>query len=641
MPKLETLPQHFLNTSQKYNAKKAAVRQKEFGIWREFSWQESLDEVRAFALGMLALGLDRGDRVATIGDNDREYYWGYLALQAAGGVPVGMFTDASPKEVSYIVGHSEARFVLAKDQEQVDKMLEVRESIPAVEKVIYWDDRGLWNYEDDWLLSFDEIKALGLDLHQKDPERFITEVERGNASDYATFCYTSGTTGLPKGAMLTHNNLVSSAELFDAVDPRYDTDNYVSMLPMGWIGEPALGVAPHCVQGVVVNFPESPETVQPNVREIAPEGVLYNSRLWDSLIGMVQVRMNDSTPVNRFLYNTFLPIGYKFADKILNKQSAGPLLKLQYWLGDLLVFSPLRDQMGFTNIRAGYTAGAALSPDAMRFFHALGVNLKQIYGSTEVCGGATIHENGDIKFASVGKPAPSIEVRIGERQEIQIAGPTVFAGYFKNDAATQDSIQTDADGKRWFCTGDAGYIDDDGHVIYLDRIKEMLMLSTGDEFAPQFIEGRLKFSPYIKDVMSLGGPDRDFVGALVIMDFENTGFWAEKRRIGYTTYADLAQRTEVYDLIKEVVAEVNSSLPETGRVKRFVVMHKEFDADDAEMTRSRKLRRNVLYDRYSAIVDAIYDGRDEIKVTTEVQYQDGSTNVMETGLRVMTLGAEA
>jgi long-chain acyl-CoA synthetase len=389
--------------------------------------------------------------------------------------------------------------------------------------------------------------------------------------------------------------------------------------------------------GIIINFPEEPETVREDVREIAPEGILYNSRLWESLVGSVQVRMNEASWINRKLYELFLPVGYRVADRRLAGQRVDPALRLAYALGDWAVFAPIRDKLGLTNIRSAYTAGAALSPDAMRFFHALGVNLKQIYGSTEVTGGATIHYDGDIKFASVGKPPPGIDMRISEEGEILIAGPTVFQGYYKAPQKTAEALWIDDEGRKWFRTGDAGYIDEDGHLIYLDRLGDMLTLASGERFSPQFIEGRLKFSPYIRDVMAIGGSDRGYVTALVIIDFANVGNWAERNGIAYTTFVDLSQKPAVYDLVGEAVAGVNENLPPAARIRRFVLMHKEFDADEAEMTRSRKLRRGFLYDRYHDIIEAMYAGVERVHVTAPVRYQDGTEGVVETDLRLMPL----
>jgi long-chain acyl-CoA synthetase len=637
MSEPQTLPQYLLEKVHKYaGTNKVAVRQKEFGIWREFTWQESYEQVRDFTLGLITLGLRRGDHVCSIGDNDREYLWGYLAIQAAGGAVIGMYTDAIPNEMEYTINHSDSVLALAKDQEQCDKFLELKGQIPQVKKVIYWDDRGLWNYNDEWLISFEEVQKLGRELNEKEPDRFETEVTLGKRDDIAMLCYTSGTTGLPKGVMLSHGNLIGVSQGYLALDKRYDTDNHVSFTPMGWIAEPALGIAPHVVAGIIINFPEEPETVRENIREIAPDNLFYPARLWENLVGTVQVRIKDATWLNRKLYDFFLPIGYQMADKKLSKEVIPANLKLLYTLGDMLVFRSLRDQLGMSQLRAAFTGGAALSPDHIRFFHALGINLRQVYASTEIAAGGTMHWDGDIKFASVGKPLDGVEVRVSDEGEIQFAGPTVMLGYYKNEEATARDILVE-NGCRWFCTGDAGYIDDDGHVIFQDRVKNVLRLKNGEIFSPQFIEGRLKFSPYIRDVMAVGDTTREYVTAMIIMDFENVGHWAEKKGIGYTTFTDLSQRKEVCDLIQEAVNEVNETVPEKARIRHFVLMHKEFDADEAEMTRSRKLRRGVLMDKYGDIVEAMYNGKETIRVRAAVKYQDGSESFIETDVRVMAV----
>jgi long-chain acyl-CoA synthetase len=388
---------------------------------------------------------------------------------------------------------------------------------------------------------------------------------------------------------------------------------------------------------MVMNFPEEPETVRENIREIAPDNLFYNARLWENLVSMVQVRMKDAAWLNRKLYDWFLPVGYWMADKKFSRERPGLGLQMAYGLGDWLVFRPLRGQLGMSRLRSAYTAGATLSPDHLRFFHALGINLKQLYGSTEVTGGATQHRDGDIKFASVGVANPGVEVRVTEEGELQICGPTVMKGYYKNPEATAKDILVDEDGRRWFKTGDAGYIDEDGHIIFQDRVKNMVRLGNGELFSPQFAESRLKFSPYIRDAMAIGSADWEYVTAMIIIDFENVGHWAEKQSLGYTTFVDLSQRPQVYQLIQSAVNEVNKTLPEGARIRRFVLMHKEFDADEAEMTRSRKLRRDVLADRYGEIVEAMYNGRERVHVTTTVKYQDGTESVVETAVTILTI----
>ncbi|MFZ2424276.1 MAG: AMP-binding protein [Anaerolineae bacterium] len=633
----ETLSQFWLENVRRYRGSaKIAVRQKNLGIWQAYSWEQEYAQVSAFSQGLLELGLQAGDRVAIIGDNDCEYLWGALAIMAAGAAVVGIFTDVTPREVEYIVTHADATFVLAGDQEQCDKLLEIKPNLPLVKRVIYWDDRGLWSYQDSWLMPFQAVQELGQQAAAQEPARFDALVARGKKDDAAMFCYTSGTTGLPKGAMLSHGNFTYAVAAFGEIDPRRDSDNYVSFIPMAWIGGAALDIAPHTVDGVILNFAEGPATVQQNIREISPDSLLYNSRLWENLVATIRARMLDSSTINRLLYRLFLPVGYKVADFQFRKQPAPLLWRLLYQLGNLIVFHPLRSQFGLHKARAAYTAGAALSPDVMRFFQALGLSIQQIYGSTEITGGAVTHRHGDIKFESLGAPLTGSAMRISTAGEILLAGPGLFLGYHKDPQATAAVIEVDDRGVRWFHTGDAGHIDEDGHLIYLDRMKDMIELSSGDRYSPQYIEGRLKFSPYISHALTLGGPQQRFVAALITIDFDNVGRWAEKRGLAFTTYTDLAQKPEVYELIRQDVAEVNHTLPTPARVHKFVLLHKEFDADEGEMTRTRKLRRAFLAERYADIIAAIYAGLPAANVSATVTYRDGRESVIATTLRIET-----
>jgi long-chain acyl-CoA synthetase len=558
---------------------------------------------------------------------------------SAGGTTVGIFTDAIPSEMEYVINHSEAVFIFAKDQEQCDKLLEIKDKLPLLRAVIYWEPRGMWSYEDPWLLSFEDLQESGRDHAKSEPGLFEKLINQGRGGEFANICYTSGTTGAPKGALLTHDNFLSASKAFAEIQPSYDTDNLVSFSPLAWIAEHTLSVTPHVLFGIIVNFPEAPETVQANIREIAPDLVFYPARLWENLTALIQVRIADSSWLNRKLYQYFLPIGYRVGDKHYAGEKVGLFLQILYQLGDWFVFGPLRDQLGLPNARTLLTAGAALSPEMLRYFRALGLDLRQVFSSTETTAVGTFHY-GKINSISVGKPLPGLKAKISEEGEIWLGGPHIAAGYFKNEEATGTSFSEDENGFRWFHTGDAGYIDEDGDVIYLDRMKDMIELAGGEKYSPQFIEGSLKFSPYIRDVMAVGGEDRTFVSALIAVDFENVGRWAEKNRIAYTTFVDLSQRQEVYEMIRADVERVNASLPEAARVLRFILLHKEFDADEAEMTRTRKLRRRFLAERYDDMLTSIYDGEESVTVRAEVQYQDGREAVIETSVRVMSLEEE-
>jgi len=625
---LDTLPKNFLRRVDEFGNKKTAMRKKEFGIWREYSWADSYQHVKHFCLGLVSLGLERGNKVCIIGDNDPEFYWAELAIQSAGSTSIGIFTDSIPMELEYIVNHSDAKFVVAQDQEQCDKLLEIQHHIPKVKHVIYWDDRGLWNYEEPWLKSFAEVESQGQEYEKEHPNAFEESVFRGSGDDIAIYSYTSGTTGLPKGAMIAHRNFVGYIENMMEVETWYDSDDYLSFSPMAWITEQAMGLTGHVVNGFIVNFIESPETVRENIREIAPHSLLFSSRLWENLVSQVQMRISDTSLINRLLYRIFMPIGYAVADMRFEARKVNLIWRFLYLLGEVALFRPLRDQLGLSRIRFAYTSGAALSPDAVRFFRAIGVRLKNLYGSTEGIV-HTVHRDDDLKYTSVGKPPPGMEIRIAENGEILIKGPSIFIGYYKDPVKTAETLK---DG--WFHTGDAGYLDEDGHLIYLDRVKDLLQLAGGEFFSPQYIEGRLKFSPYIRDVMAIGGADKAFVTTIIIIDFDNVGRWAEKCGLAYTTFVDLSQKPEIYDLIRQDIERVNQTLPPPARVRKFVLLHKEFDPDEAELTRTRKLRRTYMEDRYKEMIEAMYGGGEAVRVQAEVKYRDGREGIIETAVHI-------
>jgi long-chain acyl-CoA synthetase len=606
------------------------MRKKRFGIWQEYTWAQSLDQVKHFCLGLVSMGLQRGDKVCIIGENDPESYWAEYATHAAGATSVCVFTDASPPELEYIVTNSDAIFLIAHDQEQCDKALELKENIPNIRKVIYWDERGLWNYDDPWLMSFETIVELGREYDRNHPGHFEELVDAGQAQDIAILSYTSGTTSLPKGAMVSHGNLVYQRHQLENVAPFVSGDNYVSFSPLAWITEQGFGIASHAYFGFPVNFPESPETVQHDIREIAPSQLLFPSRIWENLARIIQMRVSDSIWINRALFRLFLPVAYRVIDLEDQRKPIPFYLRLARWVGEFAVLQPLRDKIGMTNMRHAFTSGSVLSPDVLRFFRALGVELRSIYGSTEMQA-ATMHLPNRVKLASVGEIVPNAEVKIARDGEIRFRSGSVFQGYYKAEEKTRESFDEDG----FFMTGDAGYIDKDGHLIYLDRVKDMIELAGGHRFSPQYIEGRLKFSQYIQDVMAVGGYDMPYVTAIITIDFDNVARWAEKNRVHFTTYVDLTQKPEVYRIIHEEITQVNESLPEAARIKKFAILHKAFDADEAELTRTRKLRRHALAHRYDDILEAMYGSRDEVRVSAEVKYRDGRKGTVETAVRVM------
>ncbi len=628
----DTLPKLLAAGAQRYGSK-VALREKEYGIWQQVTWRGYLDHVRRFALGLASLGLKRGDRIAIVGDNRPEWIYAELATQSLGGISVGLYQDSLSKEIGYIIDHSGAKFVVVEDQEQVDKILEVIEQTPQVKRVIWCDPKGLRDYREPMLIGFTEVQDLGDAIAAEDPEFFRRGLELGRGDDPAIICYTSGTTGFPKGAVLTHRNLISMAGSLLSLDPMRAGDEYVSFLPLAWIGEQMMSLSAALTAGVTVNFPEEPETVQENIREIGPRTMFSPPRIWENMVSTVQVKIEDTSPLKRLLYRAFLPIGQRWADCRFEQRRPGPWLRLLYHLGDLLVFSAIKDHLGLLHLRQAYTGGAALGPDVFRFFHALGVNLKQIYGQTEIAGISVVHRSEDIKFHTVGKPIPGTQVRIADDGEILSHSPAVFAGYFKNPEATAETLQ---DG--WLHSGDAGYIDNDGHLVVIDRLKDVMRLSDGNVFSPQYIENKLKFSPHIKEAVVVG-KDRLFVVALINIDLANVGKWAENNQVAYTTYTDLSQKERVAHLIAQEVERVNADLPPAARIRKFVLLHKELDADDEELTRTRKVRRGFIGEKYREMIEALYRDDAQITVQAKVRYRDGREAVVETALQVRKTSA--
>ena len=624
----DTFPK-FLLRNYKIWGDKIAMRKKEFGIWREYTWKDYYENVKYLSLGLISLGFKRGEKISILGDNAPQWFWAECAAQAAGGSAAGIFSDSFPPEVKYIVQHSDSVFVVVQDQEQVDKLLVIKDELPLVRKVIYWDKMGLRHYDDPILMDFEEVQKLGQEYEKSHPGAFEENVAQGKRDDLAMVLYTSGTTGLPKGAMLTNWDILRlHVPELTTINPVYAGDEQVSFTLPAWISEQCLGYAISLAKGQIMNFPEKQETVAVDVREIAPHTLVYPSRLWEIFASTVQVKIADTSRLKRFIYELCLPIGYKVGD--LSFQGKKPNL---FWrtlraIAELMVFRALRDRMGLVRMRIPYTGGAVLGPDVIRFFRAIGVNLRQIYGITEGLV-PTVHTADECKFESVGRPLPGVTLRLSEKGEILIAKENCFTGYYKDPEATERAF---AGG--WYHTADAGHIDEDGHLIYIDRMQDMRELRDGTKFSPQYIESRLKFSPYIKDAFVVGGEERDFVGAVISIDFDNVGNWAEKRRIAYTTFVDLSQRPEVCELIRKEILKLNKSLPERSRVRRFVNLHKEFDPDEAELTRTRKLRRTFVEDRYKELVEAVYGEREELVMSAPVVYRDGRKGVVSTKIRV-------
>ncbi len=614
----DTFPKLLRRNHQNWGASRVAYRYKDFGIWQELTWKDNYDRIRKFAMGLASLGFRREDRIAIGGENAPEWFFGQIGAQCLGGVSVGLYTDATPKELKYVIDHSDARIVLVDDQEQVDKILSIREELPKVEKLIYWIAKGMWGYEDDWLIAFDDVMELGEAYEKKNPGFFDESVDSTQADDMAVLLYTSGTTGLPKGTMVTYTNLLSIFNGWDAALPWKRDDENLSFLPPAWIGEQIFTVAPNLGKGVVVNFIEKAETIRADLREVGPRVLLFGARQWEMVCSEIQSKMIDAPWWKKSVYELFLPVGYRIAKFQEQGQPIPWYWKVLRFFGYWSVFRPLQDKIGFQKTRTPITAGAALSPDNLKLLRAIGIPIFQGYGATEVSGLDTVQVQKDYyRPEGSGEPFPGVEIRITEEGEILLGGVGVTHGYFKQPEKTDESFHGG-----YFHTGDGGYMDDWGELYVVDRVKDMQTLKNGEKFSPTYIEGRLKFSPYIKDCMVVGN-NRDFVVAMINMDYENTGRWAERNHIPYTSHQDLSQKSEVGKLLKDIVKNLNRVLPESQKVIRFVVLHKDFDPDEAELTRTRKLRRDFMESRYEILVRGLYEGLDQVDMETTVTYSDG------------------
>ena len=626
MSEFDTYPK-LLIRNVKLHGDRVALRRKNLGIWQNHTWNDCYEQVKSLCLGLVDLGLRRGDKVALIGDDEPEGFWAEAAIQAAGGVVVAMWSDSIAAEAAYIIQHSDSKFVISEDQEQVDKILEIKESIPGVEKVIYWDPKGMRKYDDPILSSYEEIKRIGSAYAEKNPAAFEALIEGGRGSDVAQMSYTSGTTSLPKGVVLTHNAIIASARRMQEYAPLEKGEDVITTLASASVFHSWFSGYSY-MRGVIINFPEEPETLMHDYREISPRFLLVTPRQWESLSSMTQTRINDAGFLKQFVYNLFLPIGYKVADLSTSRKKIDLTLKIFNKLGDMLVFAPIRDKLGLTKTKYPVTGSAFLSPDFFRYYQAIGINLRQIYGSTEA-GVVSMHSNGEIDNDSVGKLCDGVDVKISEDQEILVRGESIFTEYYKNPEKTDQVIKNG-----WFHTGDSGYINDRNHLFYLDRIENLDELNNGHKYAPAYIEGKLKFSRFIQDVMVVGGKNRDYLFVIINIDFESIGKWAESNRLTYTTFVDLSQKNEVGSLIRNDLKRVNNTLPKESKVRKFVLLHKEFDADEGELTRTRKLKRQFLQVRYKDLIDAVYENKKEIPIVTEVKYRDGRKGNVETNLKI-------
>ncbi|MGD9817317.1 MAG: AMP-binding protein [Desulfomonilaceae bacterium] len=623
-----TLPKLLVKQCEKYGDSKVAMREKEFGIWCPVTWKKYLDNVKEITLGLVALGLEDGDKVIMIGDNRPEALWTEMAAMCAGGVGVWLFQDCLMEEVKYIVDHSDSKFYVAEGQEEVDKALAIRDRCPKLKKIIWDDPKGMRHYDDPMLISLDEVMELGRKLSASEPGLFEKLVNKGKGDDVCLLFYTSGTTSLPKGALLTHYNMLTMGQNLMRVDPCTPSDDFVSYLPFAWIGEQMMSISCGLQVGYTINFPEEPEVAQANVREIGPHVMFAPPRLYEQFTRTVQVKHLDASWSKRVIYRLGMKIGYHTAELKFEKKPVPIHWKLLRFIADKVLFSKIRDHLGLSRVRHAYTGGAAMGPDHFRFFHAIGVNLKQIYGQTEIAGISVVHRDDDIKFDTVGTPLPETEIKIGGDDEILSKSPSVFVGYYKMPGETEKTLK---DG--WLYSGDTGFIDEDGHLVVFDRSKDIMILRDKRKFSPQFLEARLKFSPYIKDALIVGH-NRPYVVAIVCIDYNTVGKWAEDHGINYTSYTELSQIPQVYDLVMRSLSDVNRSVPEAAKITRFANLYKEFDADDDELTRTRKIRRAFVENRYKDIIDSLYSDTDLLHMETNITYEDGRVIEIKADIRI-------
>ncbi|MDY6910983.1 MAG: AMP-binding protein [Chloroflexota bacterium] len=625
MTTADTLPKLLLHNYQKWGEKKVSMRKKEFGIWREYTWKDCYEKVKFFSLGMISLGFERGDRISILGDNNPQWFWAELAAMAAGGSATGIFSDCLPTEVKHIAEHSDSRFVVAQDQEQIDKLLQIKDELPLVEKVIYWDPKGMWDYEDSIIVNFDEILGLGEQYAKSHPDLFEENISKGKGEDLAVVLYTSGTTGLPKGAMISYDNLIRWTSDYLLISPAKESDDYFSYILPGWVAEQMFGLVASLIRGQVLNFPEQIGTAPENIVEISPTVHSYPVPLWERLISQVQVKISDASFLKRTVYHLFVPVGYRIADTELEGKNIRLFWKTLYALGGIMVFRPLKSRHGLHRVRLSLGGGALMGPDSFRFIRGFGIKVKIAYAITEA--GIIAGHLDELDPGTVGVPVEGVEV--SAEGEIIVPRDKCFMGYLKNSEATEKAF---AGG--YYHTGDAGYKDEKGHLVFWDRISDLKQLRNGAKFSPQFIETKLRFSPLIEDAVVTGGEDKDFVGSLITIDYGNVGNWMEKRNIPYTTFTDASQKPEVYELIQKEVEKVNRTLPEGARIHKFVNLHKALDPDDAELTRTKKVRRDFLERHYAELIDIIYGDVSEKIVEAPVTYRDGRKGILKTTIKV-------
>jgi long-chain acyl-CoA synthetase len=612
-----------------------AIREKDLGIWQTWSWKAFADEVRALACGLAAQGFKRGDHLALIGDNRPRVYATVCAAQCLGGIPVPLYQDAVAAEMAFPIQNAEITHALAEDQEQVDKLLEILPTCPTLAHIYYDDPRGMRHYTQRVLMSYDKLVALGRESYRRDAAFLETEIAKGSGADTAAMFFTSGTTGVPKGVVLTHHALIDRATAAAQMEGLTDHDVVLAYLPPAWIGQNIFSYAQPLVTGYCICCPESAATVMTDMREVGPTYYFAPPRVLEALLTQVSIRIQDLWWGGRKAYDYFMGVASRVGGAILDGQALPLQDRLQYALGNIFLYGPLRNVLGMSRVRVAYTAGEAIGPDLFKFFRSIGINLKQLYGSTETSVFVCIQPNGQVKPDTVGPAVKGVELKFTPQRELLIRSPGLFKEYYKNPQATAEA--KDADG--WFHTGDAGYFDPAGHVKIIDRVKDVGQLRDGTLFAPKYLENKLKFFPYIKEAVAFGDK-RDMACAFVNIDMDAVANWAEKRNLAYSGYTDLAEQEPVAALIRECIEKVNADLgrdPElaNSQIHRFLVLHKELDADDGELTRTRKVRRGFIAEKYAPLIDALYGGKRECHIETQVRFEDGRTGMISADIKIL------
>jgi len=631
---LDTIPKLLLDHSKK-RGNKPANRQKFLGIWQSWTWSDVEKEVTSFSCGLAKKGFLRGDKLAVIGENRPRLYWSMVAAQALGGIPVPLYQDSVAEEMIFVLENSDVKFAVVQNQEQTDKILEIKDRLPKLDCVIYEEPRGMNGYKKDFLYDYKEIQEEGKKFNDTNQRFFLSEIEKGTGKDIAIFLYTSGTTGNPKGVVLSYENLLITSKNCIDFDNITSEEQALAYLPMAWVGDNLFSFSQAYMAGFCVNCPESPETVMTDLKEIGPTYYFAPPAVYEAVLTKVMIRMEDAGSLKRLMFSYFMNLAKTVGIRILDRKKITLKEKILYGIGNIFVYGPLKNNLGLSRTRLAYTAGEAIGPEIFEFFRSLGINIKQLYGQTEATVFICAHHDGDVKADTVGKVFPGVELRLGKNNEVFYRSPGVFHSYYKNPESTSET--KDSDG--WVATGDAGFFDEDEHLKIIDRAKDVGRMNDGTMFAPKYIENKLKFYPFIKEVVAFGH-EKDFASAFICIDIEAVGNWAERRNLAYSGYTDLAAREEVYDLIQKCVESVNKDLARDkklvgSQIKRYMLLHKELDADDGELTRTRKVRRRIIAERYGDLITALDDpNKTHREIESQMTFEDGRTGIVQADLKI-------